>query len=180
MNRFSKVMVFIGCVCGLIFVGAATAQSKLDKIHTQILKKYPAVNHLDAVIYNQLDPLERVVFDVREENEFAVSHLENAIHIDPDMDPDVFLAKYGEMIQGKSAIFYCSVGRRSSSMASQILSAMDDSAKFFVFNLEGGIFKWRNENRSLVQAESSTSYVHPYNAWWSRLIENKKAIRYKP
>jgi hypothetical protein len=40
-----------------------------------------------------------------------------------------------------------------------------------VQNLEGSIFQWANEHRPLVHKTASVTRVHPYNAFWGRLLD---------
>lgn len=45
-----------------------------------------------------------------------------------------------------------------------------------MYNLEGSIFKWANENRQMVDHKNrSTVYAHPYNAVFGKLL--KKELR---
>lgn len=164
----------------IIFGSAFTMQSRLDDIHRKIIKTYPNLEHVSADEFEAFETDERVVFDIRNEKEFAVSHLQRAIQVDPDMAPEDFLAQYGHLLEEKKAIFYCSVGRRSSAFAARVVNQLEQSSNGNIYNLEGGVFRWHNEERPLRQSERPTYYVHPYNVWAGRLIEEKKSIRYKP
>ena len=66
-------------------------------------------------------------------------------------------------------VVYCSVGYRSSILARKL----QDMGFTKVYNLEGSIFKWANEDRPLVQNQTTGYKVHPYNAHWGRLLERK-------
>jgi len=122
-----------------------------------------------------------IVFDVRKEKEFAVSHIDGSIRIDPDTSADEFAAQYADQLKDKTVVFYCSVGRRSSALASRVDSIIENSDAAASYNLTGGVFSWRNQERSLVdQSLQTTTKVHPYNFFMGRLIEDKKAISYKP
>ena len=39
-----------------------------------------------------------------------------------------------------------------------------------VQNLEGSIFQWANEHRTLVRNDQPVSRVHPYSKLWGRLL----------
>ena len=40
-----------------------------------------------------------------------------------------------------------------------------------VYNLEGSIFKWANEGRTMVDCQNKdTIYCHPYNILWGGLL----------
>ncbi len=109
-----------------------------------------------------------------------MSHLDNAIRVDPDLDPDDFMRKYADRIAGKTVIVYCSVGVRSSALAERIDPLLTSSGSKPAYNLTGGIFQWHNEGRPLTRGAQSTPYVHPYNRSWGRLITNKSLISYRP
>lgn len=161
---------------------------RLAKIHRDIVADYPDLTHLSraqllalAGDEDQPDPL---IFDVREKEEYAVSHLEGAIQIDPDTDPKDFLATYQSLLaQGRPAIFYCSVGRRSSRLADQVQSHLKEGATDQklapVYNLEGGIFRWRNDNQPLTRSGKTTDEIHSYNWFWGRYVDDKSSIRLK-
>lgn len=43
-----------------------------------------------------------------------------------------------------------------------------------VYNLEGSIFKWANEKRSLIDSKGqSTVFVHPYNFLYGKLLKSE-------
>ena len=160
-----------------------TRQTPLEKIHKDIESDYPSVRHLGAEDFLMLEHDQRIVFDVREPKEYAVSHIDGAINISPKMSAEDFLATYGDRIAGRKVVFYCSVGRRSSIMSNRLIALNPDNGDSY--NLQGGIFQWHNEKRPLMVSRPEghdlpTRNVHPYNSLWSRYISDKKAIRYKP
>ena len=155
----------------LAAVVAFKFQPSLQTIHQDIVQSYQGLEHLDAQQFSELDPSQTIVFDVREEGEFEVSHLPNAIWVPPDFDAQEFIEDYGDAIAGKQAVFYCSVGRRSSEFAQRVRQQNKDLK---LANLERGLFNWVNENRQVVGEG-----IHPYNAYWGRLIHDKNKINYQ-
>ncbi|MEL7047872.1 MAG: rhodanese-like domain-containing protein [Pseudomonadota bacterium] len=117
------------------------------------------------------NPDRPLVFDVREAAEFHVSHLPGAIRIDPAMSSAEFLRVYGDQLQKRSAVFYCSVGVRSAKFISRLVRAGLDRRR--VENLEGGLFRWHNEQRHLVNASGPTDHIHGFNAYWGRLLTRR-------
>ena len=109
-----------------------------------------------------------VLFDVREREEFEVGHLQTALRVDPDIGTEAFLVAYGDTLAGRMAVFYCSVGYRSSALAERVASSSDSLR---VLNLRGGIFKWYNDGREVVDSTGVTDQVHPYSDFWGRLLE---------
>lgn len=159
----------------------ATENKALAKKHEKIERQFPDIRHLqtDDPILNDKDEI--IIFDVREAKEHAVSHLKNAVHVDPDIDPQDFIRKYAEKTTGKYVVFYCSVGQRSSRLASKTQTSLKELGAKDSFNLEGGIFNWHNEQRELVTLDKSTTdLVHPYNAYWGRMVNDRKKTAYKP
>jgi len=158
----------------LIAIGAGLAlllQPELTAIHNEIRGDYQSVEHISARDFSNLDQQDVVIFDVREADEHQVSHLPNAIQVDPGIDVDEFLDQYQHLLAEKQVIFYCSVGRRSSGLIAR-LQPYVESGNFI--NLQGGLFNWINEQRPV-----SGQGIHPYNAYWGRLIDDASQIRYQ-
>ncbi|MBD2039735.1 rhodanese-like domain-containing protein [Microcoleus sp. FACHB-672] len=109
----------------------------------------------------QLKPL---LLDARTEAEYAVSHLKAAQRIDPRV-PE--LAALKEIAFDQPIIVYCSVGYRSAGVAQKLQKAGFNR----VYNLEGSIFKWANENRPIFKEGLPAQLVHPYDAFWGKLVE---------
>ena len=161
--------------------GAVAKEPRLTKIHEKIEKNYTSVDHISATDFSNLDRENTVVFDVRRVSEFSVSHLEGAIQIDPEMSAAAFSEQYKDKVNGKTVVFYCSVGRRSSRLAERVDAVLAENDAAASYNLIGGLFQWSNDGRSMVSpAGQSTNAIHPYNLYWGRLIENKSAIQYRP
>lgn len=89
-------------------------------------------------------------------------------------------------------VCYCSVGYRSSKLATRLQTLLhrqsDEMASPLagsnqspaktdvqVFNLEGSLFQWANENRPLIsETGERTRFVHPYSAVWGRLVDTSR------
>lgn len=118
-----------------------------------------------------------LIFDVREEAEYRVSHLAGAERVEPEIATNAFLAKYGAAAAGRDVVFYCSVGMRSSSLAAEVQEGLVKAGATGVSNLRGGIFGWHNAKRPLVDAASVTDFVHPYNDKWGALVVRQDKVR---
>ena len=157
------------------------AQQSLTRIHEGIVSEYDNIEHVGADELLAMSPSGVVLFDVREPDEFSVSHIQGSIQVDPNIDADMFAAKYGSGLEGKTVVFYCSVGRRSSQLASKLDEFIQAKNGVGAVNLTGGIFQWSNESLPLTSDNSTpTDKVHPYNWYWGRLIEDKDVISYQP
>ena len=153
----------------------------LDKVEKDVAADYPSVQHVlpNAVAVGPATG-DVLLIDVREEDEFAVSHLPGALRADPDMDPDEFMQAFGDKVAGKQVLFYCSVGVRSSDLAQRVRERLAAAGARDVANLSGGIFRWHNEQRTLMSGTGRTDLVHPYNSRWGSLIARQPQISYTP
>lgn len=111
------------------------------------------------------DPLkpQPIILDARTEAEYAVSHLKNAQRIDPYHSNLVVSAESKDT----PIAVYCSVGYRSARIAEQLKQA----GFSHVYNLEGSLFKWANEERPIYTNDHTTPLVHPYNQLWGKLLK---------
>jgi len=168
--------LIIGAVMmlAILATSAYVFQPSLETIHKSIQRDHQEMIHISADEFAELDQAEVVVFDVREEAEFEVSHIEGAIQIPPDVDVEEFIEDFGEMLDGKQAIFYCSVGRRSSDTLARLTPALEEIGVNSTANLEGGIFNWANQDNSLIGDK-----VHPYNQYWGRLLADQSKVSYR-
>lgn len=126
-----------------------------------------------------------LLLDVRSVAEYEVSHLEGAVRIDPDTsDVGTVVKELGLTASGpaRDVVCYCTVGYRSSRLAQQLDQALSTGAQGSpgpspspsprVYNLEGGLVKWANEGKPIVDSGGMpTPLVHPYSAVWSYLLQ---------
>lgn len=164
-------------------IAAGPAQSfTLDEVEKKVTADYPSVQHVlpDSLPAAEAGGGDVLLIDVREEAEFAVSHLPGAIRVDPGMAPEEFMAAFGNKVTGKQVLFYCSVGVRSSDMAQRVGAQLAAAGAKGVANLSGGIFRWHNENRVLMSNAGRTDLVHPYNRKWGALIDRQPQVSYTP
>ena len=111
-----------------------------------------------------------LLLDVREKEEYEVSHLMGAISALTEKEA---LQAMEGVSREKPVVLYCSVGYRSSEMAGFLLKRGFEK----VYNLEGSIFTWANEGRPVYRGEERVHIVHPYDRVWGKLL--KKALRAK-
>lgn len=182
MKQGAKISVAVLFCVPLIAAGyfmVAGHHSDLAKVHEGIEREFPGVSHIDGDDLATLKQEGIVLFDVREQSEFNVSHLKNAIRVDPGISALKFTKRYADISKGKIVIFYCSVGQRSSSLAQRAKDMLKSSGAKASYNLEGGIFKWHNERRPIYTSQTKlTEYVHPYDPIWGRMVKEQKYTRY--
>jgi sterol desaturase/sphingolipid hydroxylase (fatty acid hydroxylase superfamily)/rhodanese-related sulfurtransferase len=109
---------------------------------------------------NRSSPL---LLDIREPDEYAVSHLPGAIRVDPRASDETLRALLG---QGRAAVAYCVVGYRSSLFAERAIRAGWTN----VSSLRGAIFNWANEGRPLDRDGKPVSLVHGYDRFSSLML----------
>lgn len=130
-----------------------------------IMGKYPSVAWLTtkqlAIWLNNSTQTQPVLLDARSEAEYETSHLPQAERIDPYYPNLKTVASKDTAI-----VVYCSVGYRSARVA----TVLQQAGFSHVYNLEGSIFQWANEKRSLYKQDCPTTTVHPYNRLWGQLL----------
>lgn len=171
-----------GLFLSLFFIfSVVTTQNSYAQniVWAEILKdirgKYPEVTQIStdslATWLTTQDADQPILIDVREEQEYAISHIQGAHQLSPD-------AMSFPMLTGvdKSTpiVLYCSVGYRSSKMAERLTQAGFTN----VANLEGSIFTWANEGHEVVKDGEPVQSVHAYNRIWGRLLK-KPYRKYK-
>ncbi len=140
------------------------------EVISDIRNRYPDVKQLQtAELQSWLtspdkDPI--ILIDARRKDEFQISHISGAKNLPYKKDPGKLLT---DTKPDNPIVIYCSVGYRSSILAKKL----QDMGFTKVYNLEGSIFKWANEGRSLVQGQTTVHKVHPYDARWGSLLEKK-------
>ncbi len=162
------------------WIGTSVQKPELVKIHETIEESFQQVEHISGDEYLALDPEKIVVFDVREPDEYDVSHIAGAVRIDPDIDPESFAEEFKNLLPGKTAVFYCSVGWRSSELAQRVNSVLTEEGVIESFNLTGGLFQWHNEAKPMTNdAQDITDRIHPYDDYWGKLIDDESSIQYR-
>lgn len=158
-----------------------TAQAIAFNLIKKLIRlKFPRVQQMTTVEFAQaLTDSTRSqprILDARSETEYAVSHIAEASQFDGTTDLAIAPA-LKNTLKDTPIVVYCSVGYRSARIAQQLMEAGFQE----VFNLEGGLFQWANEGRaaklncpgSLVQAGQPTQLIHPYNAVWGILLNQR-------
>jgi rhodanese-related sulfurtransferase len=108
---------------------------------------------------NRTPPL---LIDVREPKEFAVSQLRHATNL-----TSAAAIRQAAPAKAQPVVLYCSVGYRSSAIAAQLIK----TGYTQVWNLEGSIFAWANEQRPVFRRAEPVHEVHPYDPKWGALLD---------
>jgi rhodanese-related sulfurtransferase len=114
-----------------------------------------------------------ILLDVRTQAEYAVSHLPNALRIDPDAQVAETLSR---LPPDRPIVAYCAVGYRSGKLAQRLIAV----GRKNVYNMEGSIFQWANEGRPLECEGKRVEKVHPYNDTVGKLLDPRYRANVPP
>ena len=162
MNSIVKFLIF--CSFFSLYSCQKSESVNWQSIKETIREKFPKVKHISV------DDLEKMIanddsfllIDNREESEFAVSHIKNAMS---SQSGSFKLPKD----KAAKIIVYCSVGYRSSSYAEKL----QEQGYSNVYNLEGSIFEWANKCKPIYQNNKQVNEVHPFDKKWGQLLHEK-------
>ena len=154
----------------LVVSSTTFGQTKLDKL----LDKWNTRN----VPYISVETLampktDAILLDAREENEFNISHLENAICV--GYDNFKIKETIAKLPKDKNAkiVVYCSLGIRSETVAHKLIQEGYTN----VYNLYGGIFEWKNADFKVIDTlGKSTEKVHTFNKSWSKWLKKGEKV----
>jgi len=183
IGRLRKTLALMGLAFASMSGHVASKESataKLERFHDGLAERYPDVAHISPDDLQKVLSDDVVLFDVRKNAEYDVSRIAGAIRVSPSISASDFLREHASALEGKTVVFYCSVGERSSRLAERVLSQAGGARAEAVYNLEGGLFKWHNEYRDVVAENGETTAVHPFDRRWGRLLVRQDAIRTKP
>lgn len=187
MNDLTKTPLLRAAAAALLLVAASGApraegQQCLNDLEAGIARDYRDVTHLTPEQFEAAmrTPEKVLLLDARPEGEVGVSRLPGAIEVDPDIDAEAFLARFGDLARGRDVVIYCSVGVRSSKLASRVREALQKNGAKRVANLRGGIFAWHNTGRPLQDKLGETELVHPYSSRWTYYLDFKDLASYAP
>jgi rhodanese-related sulfurtransferase len=110
-----------------------------------------------------------LLIDSRPPAQFQLSHIAGAVEIDPTA-PD--LAPLVNVARDIPLVVYDGPGVVSAAMVQALVTAGFSR----VSNLDGGLFRWVNEEMPIVDEQGPASKVDPVNWWWGRLLKG----RYRP
>jgi rhodanese-related sulfurtransferase len=179
-RRWVRIALFLLVIPLLIGAGVAYIAGRpiaFDAVRRITDYKFPNGKWVDAteLVQWRADPgrAPPVVLDARTEDEYAVSHLQGAVRMDP-YKPS--LRPLRGFSKDTAIVLYSSVGYRGARVA-DFLARQGYSQ---VYNLEGGEFLWANEGRPVFRQDRPTAEVHPYNPTWGLLLESRYRIKAPP
>jgi rhodanese-related sulfurtransferase len=141
----------------------------LADVEREVERRYRVLDMTPDMLTEKLAAGGVVLLDVRTQAEFDQGHLPGAIRVEPDEPPEGLVRAQGERLKGKTVVFYCAVGVRSSELMVRASAILAPNAPAGLYNLRVGIFRWVAEGRTLV-AEGKPGSPHPYDANWGKLL----------
>lgn len=147
-----------------ILSGQKTIESALKKFNT------------NSVPYVRVDSLKHkampLFFDTRKEEEFNISHIQNAVWVGhKTFKIDTILKNYPD--KDKPIVVYCSIGVRSEDIGERLTKAGYNNVK----NLYGGIFEWKNKGNAVYDLQKNkTEKVHAFSKQWGKLLTNAEKV----
>lgn len=154
--------------CCLIFLSLTGFSQEIDNEYQNMIERkydFPVItpDSLTALLKNS-DQF--TLLDTREEKEYEVSHLPEALCFGYDEKNYDLL---NDLDTNQLIIVYCSIGVRSQNIAKELKQRGYQN----VLNLYGGIFLWADQFRPMVTLlNEDTDTVHGYNKYWGRWIKN--------
>ncbi|MFB6839010.1 rhodanese-like domain-containing protein [Streptomyces sp. NPDC056361] len=99
-------------------------------------------------------PVDALVLDVREDDEWEAGHVEGALHV-PMSD---FVARFGEVTEAVAergrAYVMCRVGGRSAQVTQYLVQQGIDAV-----NVDGGMLDWAGAGRPMVSDDGGAAFV---------------------
>lgn len=154
----------------LVISSTTFGQKKLDKL----LDKWNTRN----VPYMSVETLAlpktaAILLDAREQKEYKVSHLKNAIWVGYDNFNLKETLKKLPADKKAKIVVYCSLGIRSETVAHKLIQEGYTN----VYNLYGGIFEWKNANFKVVDTlGNTTEKVHAFSKEWGKWLKKGEKI----
>ncbi|NER18198.1 rhodanese-like domain-containing protein [Spongiivirga citrea] len=158
MKNFLSIALFL-------FVIVGNAQS-LDSLLQKLNKQNVPYMTIDSLAKNQ----DAILLDAREESEFLVSRIENAVYVGYDQF-NLRKTKKSLVDKDQKIVVYCSLGVRSEHIAYKLKKAGYTN----VYNLYGGIFEWKNKGNPIYNNQKlKTDSIHVFSKEWGQYA--KKGI----
>lgn len=155
--------VFFVILVSCCFAFQANAQKTLDELLNQYNTNRAPYMSVQELAMPKTDA---IILDAREQKEFEVSHLKEAIFVGYN---NFNLEQTTLQLRDKqqTIVVYCSLGIRSETIADKLIKAGYTN----VFNLYGGIFEWKNNDFSIFDSRGKeTNNVHVFSKTWDKWL----------
>jgi rhodanese-related sulfurtransferase len=141
-----------------------------DSVKQMIQEKFPDDPKISTTDLSALlllpENQQPLILDAREKKEYVVSHIYGARIARNKKEAFKILNEEG---RDRLIVVYCSVGYRSAVLVNKLRKKGFTNA----YNLEGSIFKWRNEGHTVYSGNQEVKLVHPFNREWGELLDKQ-------
>ena len=171
-KRFTKKSIVFLVVLAAVLIGLFWDGSPLGSfiVREAVKAKFSTVRSVTPaeLVAWKADPDRPppLLIDARPAEQFTMSHLDGAVRIDP-AEPD--LAVIANVPKETPIVVYDAAGAVGAAMA----LALTEAGYTRVSNLDGGIFRWANEGRKLVDDHGPATVVYPISWTWGRLLKGQ-------
>ncbi len=162
----NKIYLHIALFFMATFTGFAQ-ESLADLLEKHNTKSVPYMSVQELA----MPKTKAIILDSREQNEYDASHLKNAIYVGYN---DFKLENFQMLIPNKDELIvvYCSLGIRSEDTAEQLKNAGYSN----IYNLYGGIFKWKNADFKVYNDNGETNTIHGFSPEWSKWLKKGDCV----
>lgn len=160
-NRRKFILILL---TSLFVLSAIIMAMNQKSIHLLYPKKISNINPSVAneLILNN----ETLILDVRNPEEYDVSHLAKAMRYEPDLVNGLEL--------DTPILVYCTVGVRSGKLAKEL----QDKGFTNVKNIDLGIINWKNKGFGVVDKNGGpTEKVHVYNRFFGTWLKKGEGVK---
>jgi rhodanese-related sulfurtransferase len=171
--------------CYLCACKCWAAQKSMESVTDGVRSMFPGVKQLSVADLQkwmrEQEGVPILLLDVRAREEYETSHIRDAEWAEDLARAEAVLedARHNEL--GVRVVCYCSVGMRSSSLASRLTKKHPGLE---VYNLEGSLFEWWNRGQHAdlcrhadalddASEEISCDVIHPYSTTWGKLLKRQ-------
>lgn len=164
------VIVLLPLLIGAAVAAIAGRPLAFEVVRRLTVRKFPEVKWIDgAELARWREDAGRpqpVILDTRTGQEYAISHLRDAVRMDPYRP---LLNPLRGFPKDTAIVVYASVGYRSARVARWLAQQGYTNVQ----NLTGSIFQWANEGRPIFSQGRPTVEVHPYDDRWGLMLESQ-------
>jgi rhodanese-related sulfurtransferase len=172
-GRVAKILLLVLVVPILLGVGVALVAGRplaFAVVQRMTIRKFPDVRWIDPSEFGRwredTGRLQPFVLDARTAPEYAVSHLRDAVWINPDRPS---LRPLKGLPKDAPIVVYGSVGYRGARVAHWLAAQGYRNVQ----NLSGGVFQWADQGRPVFVNGRPAAEVHPYGGRWGLLLESR-------
>ncbi len=146
----------------LLTTSVFSQSAEYKKMLDQYYDGFPTITIEDAL--KHIGKKDAIFLDIREVNEYNVSHIQGATRMKPDGST---ISSLNKLRKDQLIIVYCSVGARSQTFGKMLVKEGFTN----VVNLYGGLFYWANMHYPLVDMKGNkTERIHGYNPDWGKWV----------